>query len=346
MKKIGIVGLGLIGGSMAKGLLTPLPSGSRYEVWGYDPDHVTTGQAATFGVNIADSYVDLASVVDLVFFATPLEYMDKEIRHFISKCDREIVITDVGSVKKPFAELSEQFSNRGEIRWIGGHPMAGTQHSGFSFSEGNLFQGAVWALAISHNTRLKDYLDVARIAFDLGARVIPVDPGEHDDAVARISHFPYVASALVAILAGESNCPELALNLAAGSFRDLTRVAGSSARFSRGLVFSNKAILAGLIADGVAKLRGFHNSLVQGDTDQLDAYFSRGRAVRLDFLRGKRVSLRMEVGTDLWNGARDKLLELGRNGGVITSQEFLDNDKLSVTFEILESLADSRKEHR
>ena len=136
------------------------------------------------------------------------------------------MVTDVTSVKRPVRDLAEaRLLPYSQAEFIGGHPMAGREFSGFAASDAGLFTGCAWVLCLEPDrTPLLDWLELAALFTGVGARVVPSTSADHDRAVAMISHVPHLVAAALAACAGTD---PLALTLAAGSFRDGTRVAAS-----------------------------------------------------------------------------------------------------------------------
>jgi prephenate dehydrogenase len=219
---VSVVGLGQLGGSLAAALLA-----AGREVSGWDVDPVARQAAQARGVRITQ---ELAGVVVL---AVPLPAMTDALTGLTVEPDA--TVTDLGSVKVPVvAALGARFCDR----YVGGHPMCGTERSGPDAADPALFRGARWALCLEPGTDLARWLRVAEVALDVGAEVVPVTAAEHDDAVAAVSHVPHLLAAALAAAAGEAGA--LALSLAAGSFRDGTRVIGSDPGFVAAMVTGNE----------------------------------------------------------------------------------------------------------
>jgi prephenate dehydrogenase len=279
---VAVVGLGQLGGSLAAALLD---AGRAVSGWDVDPE--------ARGVTITR---ELAGVVVL---AVPLPAMSSAL-HGLT-VDADSTVTDLGSVKRPV--LDTVGAVHGE-RFVGGHPMCGTERSGHTAVDPGLFSGARWALCVEPGTDLRRWLRVAEIALAVGAEVVPTTAAEHDDAVAVISHVPHLLAAALAAAAGAAG--PLARALAAGSFRDGTRVAGSDPAFVAAMVEGN----AGPTTAALEQVRA-----------QLDRpwpeLITAGHAVV------GRASTRRDVRVPLDRAA---LLSLGRAGGALTrrSAAFLE----------------------
>ena len=218
---VGVVGLGQLGGSLAAALVE-----AGREVSGWDVDPVAREAARSRGVRISQ---ELTGVVVL---AVPLPAMADALDGLTVPPDA--TITDLGSVKVPVAaELGARYGGR----YVGGHPMCGTERSGPDAVDPGLFTGARWALCLEPDTELPRWLRVAEVALEVGAEVVPVTAAEHDEAVAAISSVPHLLAAALAAAAAEAG--PLALALAAGSFRDGTRVIGSDPGFVTAMVTGN-----------------------------------------------------------------------------------------------------------
>jgi prephenate dehydrogenase len=227
--RIAVVGLGLIGGSLLRAL-----AGVGYSVLGYDADPATRAMARTAAARspagarwqVTGTVRDAIGGADLVVLAVPLPALDSVLDE-LAMTGYAGLVTDVTSVKGPVRQLVRQRAERlGRLAgYVGGHPMAGHETSGFAAADPGLFDGCAWVLCLEPDeTALADWLTVAGVVTALGARVVPTTSAQHDRAVAAVSHVPHLlASALMATAAGDL----LALALGAGSFRDGTRVAAS-----------------------------------------------------------------------------------------------------------------------
>src|SRR4051795_5343910 len=218
---VAVVGLGQLGGSLA----AALAAGGR-PVAGWDVDPAARDAAAARGVTVTR---ELGGVVVL---AVPLPAMGTALDGLT--VDPAATVTDLGSVKGPVLDtVGAAFGGR----FVGGHPMCGTERSGHTAVDPALFTGARWALCLEAETELSRWLRVAEVALAVGAEVVPVTAVEHDDAVAAISHAPHLLAAALAAAAADAG--PLALALAAGSFRGGTRVIGSDPAFVTAMVEGN-----------------------------------------------------------------------------------------------------------
>lgn len=254
---IAVVGLGLIGGSLLRAV-----AAHGHQTYGYDTDPATRAMARTAAGQarvphrwqVTASVADAVSRAELVVLAVPWPAVAGVIDE-LANCGYSGLITDVTSVKVPVRDvIADRWKREGLALagYVGGHPMAGREISGFAGGDPALFRGAAWALCLEPGeTRLADWLDVARLATSLGARVVPTTAAEHDAAVAAISHVPHLLAA--ALMRAAANDP-LALTLGAGSFHDGTRVAASSPELTAAMCGANEAAVAATLARVAADL--------------------------------------------------------------------------------------------
>lgn len=277
---VSVVGLGQLGGSLAAALVA-----AGRPVNGWDVDPAARDAAAARGVTISP---DPAGVVVL---AVPMPALGGALAGLT--LDPDATVTDIGSVKVPVvAELGAAHGDR----FVGGHPMCGTERSGHTATDPALFAGARWALCLEPGTDLRRWLRVAEVALAVGAEVVPVTAAEHDDAVAAISAVPHLLAAALAAAAAEAG--PLALGLAAGSFRDGTRVIASDPGFVTALVEGNAGPVAAALARVVAQLDRPWPDLVAA-----------GHVVRTATAGRRPVRVPLD---------RAALLALGRAGGAVT----------------------------
>ena len=252
-----VIGLGLIGGSLLRAL-----AASGHAALGYDADPATRAMARTAAARAAagsrwqvtGTVRDAVGGADLVVVAVPLPAVGGVLDE-LANGGYAGLVTDVTSVKGPVRNLVNKRAGRfGRLAgFVGGHPMAGRESSGFAAADPTLFRDCAWVLCLEPDeTDLADWLTLAGLLTVLGARVVPATAAEHDRAVATASHVPHLlASALVAAAATDP----LALTLGAGSFRDGTRVAASPPPLTAAMCGGNAAAVRAAL-DQVLDLLG------------------------------------------------------------------------------------------
>ncbi len=242
--KIGIVGLGLIGGSLGLDLRS-----LNHRILGVSRKVTTCEIALARGVvDEASTELSLLTEAEIAIICTPIGAIADTLQQLIPYLDSDAIVTDVGSVKKPIVDqCSALWSN-----FIGGHPMAGTAEQGINAAQSNLFQGAAYVFTPKTNTKAI-YLDkLQTLASSLGATPYICAPQVHDRAVAWISHLPVMVSTnLITSSIGESDPEvlELAKNLASSGFRDTSRVGGGNPELGRMMAeYNHQALLRSLYA--------------------------------------------------------------------------------------------------
>ncbi len=220
---IGILGLGLIGGSLGLDLLE-----RGHHVIGVSRQETTCFKALALG-SVSEASTEMSQLrgAEVVFICTPLGLIVPKFAELISHLDDATVITDVGSVKTPIVEaLSPLWKN-----FIGGHPMAGSTNNGIEAAQRNLFANRPYVLTPTTATPKKAISTVSEIVLSLGANIYHCQPEQHDRAVSWISHLPVmVSSSLIATAMSESepDVLELAQKFASTGFRDTSRVGGGN----------------------------------------------------------------------------------------------------------------------
>lgn len=243
-----VLGLGLIGGSLLRVL-----HDAGHDAFGYNRSTQTAQDAVGDGYSASsdlDETLRRAADVDaLVVLATPVTTIEPLVAR-VAELAPTVLLTDVISVKQEVTEIVRRVHPGG--RYVGGHPMAGTSRSGWAATDPMLFGGAMWMVTTEDTTPADDWLTVATMARAAGASVVPAAPDAHDRAVAAISHLPHLtAAATAAVGAAESG---LALRLAAGSFRDGTRVAGSAPALQRAMVEANRIAVLNVLSETIDRL--------------------------------------------------------------------------------------------
>lgn len=220
---IGIVGLGLIGGSIGLDLRS-----RGFDVFGVSSRQQTCDRAQARGVvSEASIHLSLMAAADVVFICTPLGLIEPIVRDLVPYLSPDSIVTDVGSVKTPIVQaVSSLWPN-----FVGGHPMAGTAESGIEAAVPDLFVGRPYVLTPQPQTPAAAVDRVEEIARLLGASVYRCSPLDHDRAVAWISHLPLMASATLVAACdqeGDRDIVNLAQHLASSGFRDTSRVGGGN----------------------------------------------------------------------------------------------------------------------
>lgn len=253
-----VLGAGLIGGSLLR-VLGP----ERAFGWNRSPSGAEAATADGFDVTTdLPTTLRRASEADaLVVVGVPLPALEA-VLDAVAEHVPTVALTDVISVKGPVLDAVRR---RGlQARFVGGHPMAGSAHSGWGATDPDLFRGATWFVAADDDADPETWGRVARLALDSGARVISATSADHDAAVARISHLGHVLAEALALAGGRGG--DLALSLAAGSFRDGTRVAGTAPDLVRAICEPNRDALLDVLDECLDDLGAARASLAERGT--------------------------------------------------------------------------------
>lgn len=273
--RVAVLGLGLIGGSLARRLVE-----YGCTVLGWDPDGDTRVAARSAGIEILPSAQDLArSDVELLIVAVPLRAVEQTADLLAGLLPAATVVTDVASVKTPVRAAMVRVG-LGD-RYVGAHPMAGTERSGFDASDPALLTGARWALTLDETTTERAFLMVASMITEIFAGVVlPLTDDVHDEAAALISHVPHVVATELLNLVAHAAIRPVAVGLAAGSFRDGTRVARTTARRTQAMVTDNAAWVVPVLRRAIADLTHLAQALESnGPTSE---FFDRADVLRDD----------------------------------------------------------------
>ncbi|MEO6885054.1 MAG: prephenate dehydrogenase/arogenate dehydrogenase family protein [Jatrophihabitantaceae bacterium] len=214
--RVAVLGLGLIGGSLLHAVRH-----NGLEAVGYDVDAQTASAAMSAGFPVAPSDADAVRGADLIVLAMPLPQVPEALRSLAPHVASGTVLTDVGTLKSPVLQAVRELTPH--VRFVGGHPLAGTEESGWGATDPLLFRDAPWTLTIETDTDLDAWLQVAELVCDMGAKPVPTTTAEQDAAVARVIGLPHVLAEALA-LTGLDGGP-LGLSLAAGSYTSGSRVA-------------------------------------------------------------------------------------------------------------------------
>ena len=263
-RRAAIVGTGLIGGSIGLALRE-----RGWHVTGRDLDRERALRAVELG---ALDRVGEDAGAEITFVCTPVSAVAAEARAALAGGG---VVTDVGSVKTPVVSAVDH------PRFVGGHPMAGSEQEGVDGAEARLFEAATWVLTPSGHTDGTALATVRSVVSSLGADVVALPPERHDDLVAQVSHVPHLTAAALMTLASEGAREHAALlRLAAGGFRDLTRVAAGHPGIWPDLCVENREAIVTGLDRLVAAVSGLRELVAAGDRGGLLAALEHARAAR------------------------------------------------------------------
>ena len=278
-KKIAILGLGLIGGSL--GLAFRAVNSEKIHVTGYARRPETGELAVSMGVvdSMSSTPAEAVADADFVFLCTPVLQMLPMASAVLPYMKQGSVLTDVGSTKRWFAEELRPLLPEG-IHYIGGHPMAGKEKSGLSAAMPDLFLNRWYLFTPSVDTPSASLSELRRLIGLTGAMTAIMDEKQHDQITAVISHMPHIAAAaLVHLLKKEMNPAETA-RFIGGGFRDTTRIASSDADMWADICMTNPENIVAGLNDMAAVLAEVSRMIREGDRMGIHAYFSESKRLR------------------------------------------------------------------
>lgn len=282
-RRIAVVGFGLVGASFAAAVRAAYPD---TRVLAVDIDERTLAEAvergwATDGALPDDPAFErfVGDGCDLVVLATPVGAAERYFED-LARWDYRGIVTDTASTKARITALAERVLPHPE-NFVPGHPMAGSEVNGIEGARPDLFKGAHWILCPDADTPAEHFPRLHELVTSIGARVIALPREDHDEAVAVVSHVPHImASSLVQLASRHADDQQALMRLAAGGFKDSTRIAAGSPELWCGIAFDNKDALS----DGLDEIRGiigaFADALASDDRASLTALLADAAAAR------------------------------------------------------------------
>lgn len=283
-KKIVIVGLGLIGGSVARAL-------SRLDI---ECDLVAVGrnesvlQQAISEGSITGYTTDIeiaCADADIIILAVPVLSIAEQLRLLAPVLSATTIITDVASVKSAVVQAAQEVFGELPANFVPGHPIAGSEQSGYSAAKADLFEGRKVILTPLEQTAPAAVALIREMWESIGAEVLEMSVARHDEVLAATSHLPHLlAFALVDTLSQQGESEEI-FRYAAGGFRDFTRIASSDPVMWRDIFLTNGPATIAILDKYVTDLQGLRTALVNGDADMLFDTFKRAKQSRDLFLK-------------------------------------------------------------
>jgi prephenate dehydrogenase len=291
--RIAVIGVGLIGGSVALAAKARLDA----EVSGYDPKAAALVAALKLGVidRAAPTLADAVEGADAVFVAAPVSALPEVVTCVLQKTAPGCVVTDVGSTKRMLVDA------HADERFVGGHPLAGAETSGVEHARADLFDGAAWYLTPAGGTSGVLLERLYRILHAFGAQPSAIDAGTHDTILATVSHLPHVlANVLVSQAANALEEGHERIPATGPSFRDATRVAGASSAIWPDIYVANSDAIARQISATMARLGDVRDALLARNREWLTGWneaaaVDRRRLLESQLAGGELVELRASL---------------------------------------------------
>lgn len=279
INRLTVIGVGLIGGSFCRALKA---AGAVQHITGFDLDRDNLSEALQLGVidQAATDYRTAVQDTELLFLAVPVRSVQSVLQQCAEWLPPGCIVTDGGSVKQELVEQCEALLHPGSF-FVGGHPIAGTEHSGVEASFATLFQGRRCILTPTERTDPAALEAVRQLWEAAGSRVEYMDPLQHDRVFAAVSHLPHlVAYALVHAVSRSSDEEEDILAFSAGGFRDFTRIASSDPTMWRDIAIMNRKQLLAMLDRYQQEFSELRGRIEGGDSDWLEEYFTTSKRLR------------------------------------------------------------------
>lgn len=285
-KKVAIIGLGLIGGSLARAFTERL---GISDITAVNRTMEPIREAIKDG-NISRGFTEVNEYIwnsDIIFICTPVKRTIEYIEIISKNAGPGCIVTDVGSTKAEIINYINSMEN--PPCFIGGHPMAGTEKTGYAAGFAHLFENAYYILTPSKSTDEGALKLLTGIVKGIGGLPVVLDADEHDKITGSISHVPHIiASALVNMVRETDSSDGKMQMLAAGGFKDITRIASSSPEMWENIVLSNKQQVKGILEKYIEVLHRFKDYVESDDSRRIYSFFETSRDYRNSFPAGKK----------------------------------------------------------
>jgi len=277
--KIGIVGLGLIGGSLGLKLQS-----LNHTIYGIANNEFNEKKAkAKKLANFVSCDLSLLKKCELIILALPIKDLINPSQRFVASIPQETIITDVGSVKEPIVNTWENL----HPLFVGSHPMAGTEKKGVDSGFEGLFKNAKWIITPTQNSDLNAIKTISELIKSMDCSICKASPKEHDKAVSLISHLPiFLASALIEAAHTKNNqsLADLAQKLASTGFSDTSRVDGGNEQLGLELAMNNQVNLLNAINNFKNKLNSLESLIKEKNWELLSKKLAEAKENRQNFI--------------------------------------------------------------
>lgn len=280
VKNIAIIGVGLIGGSLALALKH---AQVVQTVSGWDSNRQNLVLAKQLGIidSLSDCLADAVKNADVVVLAVPVGSMEAVARSVLVHMKPGSVLTDTGSVKQSVVDSIEALVSGGSVDFVGGHPISGTERSGAGAAFRELYFDKRCILTPTTTTKPAALSIIEQLWRAAGSEVVKMDVVKHDRILAAISHLPHmIAYSLVNSVSSYDRYPENILDYSAGGFRDFTRIASSDPVMWRDIALMNRQSLLEMISQFEQFLADLKHDIDQGDMERLFTFFQQSKISR------------------------------------------------------------------
>ncbi len=278
INSVTIIGLGLIGGSIAKALKEKL---NIKNIMAIDSDKETLELALDEGL-IYKAFTHISPCIkdsDIIFICTPVNQTLDWVKNLLPLIKSNCIITDTGSTKLELINGIENIKH--DFHFIGGHPMAGSEKSGYSASKGHLFENAYYILTPCSKSDKNDLALLSDLVKNMGSIPIKISAKDHDDTVGAISHLPHIiAASLVNMIKKLDSGDNFMQKLAAGGFKDITRISSSNPYMWTSICMSNKQSILNILQYYINLLNKFKDNLDSQDNESIYSFFNKAKDFR------------------------------------------------------------------
>ncbi|MCR5404805.1 MAG: prephenate dehydrogenase [Butyrivibrio sp.] len=314
MKTYGFIGLGLLGGSIAKAIKKADPDSY---IMAYAPHRETVDTAQSEGIvdrPLSEIGADFKEC-DIVFLCAPVSVNNANLRALVPFIGEHTTITDIGSVKTSIHSVVRELGL--EDRFIGGHPMAGTERIGYKNSRAGLLENAYYILTKTGKTQKERLTEYEELIKKISAIPLIVPFEQHDYITAAISHVPHVISASLVNLVKDSDSEDhLMKTVAAGGFKDITRISSSSPTMWNQICMTNSDNISELLSRYIDSLYDIKLAIDEHDEEKVSAFFESAREYRESFVSTSSGPIRQVY--DLWVDIDDKPGNLARVATILS----------------------------
>ena len=287
-KKVTLIGVGLLGGSLGMALRRRRLADT---VVGFVRRIASISECKRLGA-VDTATRDLARAVagaDLLVLCTPIAQMRPLVRQMLPAILPGASITDVGSVKGSVVRELESLTERAGAHFVGSHPMAGAEKMGVSAARADLFEKAVCVVTPTARSNRAALSKVERLWKSVGSRVVRLSPARHDALVSRSSHLPHVVAAALANFVLDPSWPREQSGLCANGFRDATRIAAGSPQMWRDIALANRRHLGATLDQFIRELQRIQRRIKKGEARPLEQFLAEAKS-RRDRWQGRGVS--------------------------------------------------------
>lgn len=283
VRRIAIVGLGLIGGSI--GLALKRSGLKETELVGYVRSPEAANKALRLAVvdRVEQSLTSAVSQADIVVLATPTLAIKEVLAQIGAYLPSGCLVTDTASTKAEVMRWAEEYLPA-TVDFVGGHPMAGKELSGIEVAEADLFQGCTYCLVSGRGASTTSVKRAVALVRDIGANPLLITASEHDNFVAAISHLPLVISSALVMATTRSHSWSKMSRLAATGYRDLTRLAAQHPRMNRDICLTNQKNIAAWIDAFIKELSHFRRLIADGNEAEIEQAFTEAKQARQSWL--------------------------------------------------------------